>query len=69
MVLLIQYGTLTNDKVAEAIRATFERRKRTRRRMHFRCLPLSGKNRMRHLLASAGYPGRLKMRSLSCESS
>ena len=27
MVLLIQSGTLTNDKVAEAIRVTFERRK------------------------------------------
>ena len=27
MVLLIQSGTLTNDKVTEAIRVTFERRK------------------------------------------
>jgi Nucleotidyl transferase AbiEii toxin, Type IV TA system len=66
MVLLIQSGTLTNDKVAEAVRVTFERR-RTRRRMRFRCLPLSGRNRTRHLLASAAYPDRLKMHSLSCE--
>jgi hypothetical protein len=67
MVLLIQSGTFTNDKVAEAIRVTSSAARRMRRRMCFRCLPLSGRNRTRHLLASAVYPDRLKMRSLSCE--
>ena len=54
MVLLIQSGTLANDKVAEAIRVTFERRRHTRAEYASAPLPI-GRNRTRHSLASAAY--------------
>ena len=70
MVLLIQSGTLTNDKVAEAICVTFSSAAgRTRCRIRFQYLLPNGKTLTARLRGSATYQVSSKRRSLSCECS
>ena len=70
MVLLIQSGTLANDKVAEAIRVTFERR-RTHALPNTLPVPPAEwqKPVPRRLRASAIYRVKSKMRLLYCKCS
>jgi len=67
MVLLIQSSTLTKSLKQSVLLLSSARRTGSQARSQH--LPLTGRDRMRHSLASAGYPGKLKTRSRSCERS